>query len=277
MVRPLPSFAVGRASSQKKVARAATTGGGRTAGAKRPIGWYSTMALVAVLGVFLVAFSRNQELSKVGRAATVPPRINRDHWHAAFSVYLCDHFAANIPQFESPDGMHTHGDGVIHLHPFTPAASGHNSTLGFYANAITTNLKAGPFKLTATELQFPGDKKVWKNGDSCQGKPGKVKITVNGKQLTQDPSTYLMKDGDLIDVGFVPDATPLPSNPDEKKNLAAITDVSTPTGTTTPTTAAGATPTTVAGATPTSTAGSTPTTAGSSATTAKPTSPTSTP
>ena len=268
---------MGRASSQKKVARAATTGGGRTAGAKRPIGWYSTMAAVALLGVFLVAFSRNQEQSKVARASSTPPRLNKDHWHAAFSVYLCDHFAANIAQFESPDGMHTHGDGVIHLHPFTPKASGTNSTLGFYASAVTDNLKTGAFKLTSTELQYPGDKKDWKNGDQCQGKPGKVKMSVNGKQVTQDPSTYLMKDGDLIDVGFVPSATPLPSNPDEKKNLAAINDVSTATGTTVPAKAPGQTPTTAAGTTATTTSGSTPTT-GAPATTAAPPSPsTSTP
>ena len=268
---------MGRASSQKKVARAATTGGGRTAGAKRPLGWYSVMAVVALLGVFLVAFSRNEEQSKVARASTTPPRLNKDHWHAAFSVYLCDHFAVNIPQFESPDGMHTHGDGVIHLHPFTPKASGNNSTLGFYAGSVTTDLKSGPFKLSSTELQFPGDKKDWKNGDQCQGKAGKVKLTVNGKDLNQDPATYIVKNGDLIDVGFVPNATPLPSNPDEKKNLAAITDVPTSTGTTTPTTAGGTTATTAAGSSATTTPGSTPTT-GAPATTAAPTSPsTSTP
>ena len=242
------------------------------------------MAVVALLGVFLVAFSRNEEQSKTSRAAATPPRLNKDHWHAAFSVYLCDHFAPNIPLFESPDGMHTHGDGVIHLHPFTDKAAGTNATLGFFANAVTTYGKRGPFKLSSTELQYPGDKKVWKNGDSCQGKPGKVKFTLNGKQLDQDPATYRMKDGDLIDVGFVPDGTPLPSNPAEKKNLAAINDVAPPTGTTTPASpptsgaptsgapAAGATtPTTAAAATPTT--GSTPTTAGTTASTAAPSSP----
>ncbi|GAC1478667.1 MAG: hypothetical protein NVS1B12_15230 [Acidimicrobiales bacterium] len=265
------------------MARAATTGGGRTAGAKRPMGWYSVMAVVALMGVFLVAFSRNQEQSKVARASSTPPRLNKDHWHAAFSVYLCDHFATNIPQFESPDGMHTHGDGVIHLHPFTPKASGNNATLGVYASSVTSDLKSGPFKLSSTELQFPGDKKDWKNGDQCQGKPGKVKLTVNGKELTQDPATYIVKNGDLIDVGFVPTATPLPANPAEKKNLAAINDVPTSTGTTTPTTAAG-TPTTVAGTTATTAADTATTTPGSTqttgapATTAAPTSPsTSTP
>ena len=239
------------------MARAATTGGGRTAGAKRPLGWYGTMAMVALLGVFLIAFSRHEELSKTTIAAKTPPRLNRDHWHAAFSVYLCDHFAPNVPLFESQDGMHTHGDGVIHLHPFTTKASGQNARLGVFVDAVSANGHAGTFKLSATELQYPGDKKDWKNGDSCQGKPGKVKMTVNGKPQNIDPTAYHVKDGDLIDVGFVPNDTPLPSNPDEVKNLKAINDVAPPTGTTTPGAKANdpiGSPTTVPGA-PTTTPG----------------------
>ncbi len=192
------------------------------------------MAAVVVLGIFLVGFSRNQEQGKGQLATKVPPRINTgtgtdDHWHAALSVYLCDHFAPNIALFESADGIHTHGDGVIHVHPYTAKAAGNNATLGFFVRAVPGN-----FKLSSTELQYPKDKTDWKNGDKCQGKPGKVKLTVNGKQLNIDPTTYKIRNGDLIDVGFVPDATPLPSNPAEKKNLANITDVSPPTGTTTP-------------------------------------------
>ncbi len=224
---------MGKASQQKKVARAATTGGGRTAGVKRPMGWYSIMAVVLALGVFLVGFSRHQELSKNQVAANTPPRLNKDHWHSSFSMYLCDHFLPNIPLFESQDGVHTHGDGVIHIHPFTAAASGNNATLGFFVKAIPP---AGTFKLSLTEIQVPPisgdtnplDKKDWKNGDKCpNGQAGKVKFTVNGKQQNIDPSTWRLRNGDYLDVGFVPDNTPLPSNPNEKKNLANITDTGT--------------------------------------------------
>jgi len=242
------------------VARAATTGGGRTAGQKRPLGWYSTMGVVVLIGLSLTWFSRTQELSKNQTAAKIPPRLNIDHWHSAFSVYLCDHWTPNIPQFESVDGIHTHGDGVIHVHPYTAAASGNGATLGFYVKAISTLGGHGKFKLSLTELQYPGDKTDWKNGDKCQGQPGKVKFTVNGKAQTTDPNLWRLRNGDYIDVGFVPDNTPLPSNPAEKANLAAITDV-TPTGTTTPTTVAGAAPAaTTGGATATTTAGAAPTT-----------------
>jgi hypothetical protein len=263
---------VGKASSQKKVARAATTGGGRTAGVKRPMGWYSVMAVVVALGIFLVAFSRNQELSRGQAATKVAPRINQDHWHSAFSIYICDHFLPNIPLFESSDGIHTHGDGVIHVHPFTPAASGNNATLGFFVKAVP-----GGFKLSPTELQVPKisgdnnalDAKDWHNGDKCpNGQPGKVKFTVNGKQQNIDPSTWKLRDKDYLDLGFVPDAAPLPSNPAEKQNLANITDVST--GTTTPTT-----PTTVAGATTPTSGATTPTSVAPAPTTVPASPPTS--
>jgi hypothetical protein len=267
------------------VARAAGTGGGRTAGVKRPIGWYATLAIVCALGLFLVAFSRNQELNKGQQASKVPPRINQDHWHSSFSVYICDHFMPNVPLFESVDGIHTHGDGVIHIHPYTPQASGNGATLGFFLKSYSTDGKGGTFKLSSSEIKpatIPNDPnakldtKDWHNGDKCpDGQPGQVKFTVNGKVTKGDPTTWRLRNGDYLDVGFVDSNKPLPSNPAEKQNLANINDVSTSTGTTTPTTLApGATTTLAPGATTTLAPGATtaPTTApGSTATSAAPT------
>ncbi|MFI5040492.1 MAG: hypothetical protein ACHQNA_01365, partial [Acidimicrobiales bacterium] len=236
---------MGRASTQKKVARAAGTGGGRTAGVKRPMGWYATLAVVAGLGLFLVAFSRNQELNKGQQAAKVAPRINQDHWHSSFSVYICDHFMPNVPLFESVDGIHTHGDGVIHIHPYTPQASGTGATLGFFLKSDSSDGTGGTFKLSGSELKpaaiagdtNPLDKKDWKNGDKCpDGQAGQVKFTVNGKETKGDPTTWKLRNGDYLDVGFIDASKPLPSNPAERQNLANINDVSTSTGTTTPTT-----------------------------------------
>jgi hypothetical protein len=258
---------VGRASSQKKVARAAGTGGGRTAGVKRPMGWYATLAGVVVLGLFLVGFSRNQELNKGQQAAKIAPRINQDHWHSSFSVYICNHFMPNVPLFESVDGIHTHGDGVIHVHPYTPQASGNGATLGFFIKSIGNDGKNGPFKLSTTEIKpaaIPGDTnpldtKDWHNGDKCpDGQPGQVKFTVNGKETKGDPNTWKLRNGDYLDVGFVDANKPLPSNPAEKQNLANINDVPTSTGTTTPATGSSTTVKPATSATPsTSTAPST--------------------
>jgi hypothetical protein len=229
------------------------------------MGWYATLAAVVVLGVSLVAFSRNQELNKGQQAGKVAPRINRDHWHSSFSVYICDHFMPNIPLFESVDGIHTHGDGVIHIHPYTPQASGRNDTLGFFLKALSSNGKGGTFKLSSSEIKpasIPGDTnkldtKDWHNGDKCpDGQAGEVKFTVNGKPTKGDPTTWRLRNGDYLDVGFIDSGKPLPSNPAEKRNLANINDVSTATGTTTAptsTTAPGAPTSSTAPGAPTST------------------------
>jgi hypothetical protein len=214
------------------------------------MGWYATLGIVCLLGVFLVAFSRNQELNKGQQASKVPPRINQDHWHSAFSVYICDHFMPNVPLFESVDG-------IIHIHPYTPAASGTNATLGFFLKSYSENGKGGTFKLSSSEIKpaviptdaNPLDRKDWHNGDKCpDGQAGQVKFTVNGKAVKGDPTAWKLRNGDYLNVGFIDSGKPLPSNPAERQNLANINDVSTSTGTTTPVTVApvSGTPTTSA-------------------------------
>ena len=51
-----------RQDAGKWVARAGATGGGRTYRARVPYRWYSGLALIVVLGVFLVAYSRYERL-----------------------------------------------------------------------------------------------------------------------------------------------------------------------------------------------------------------------
>ena len=50
------------------------------------------------------------------------------------------------------------------------------------------------------------DHKDWHNGDKCpDGQPGQVKFTVNGKQTKGDPTTWKLRNGDYLDVGFIDD------------------------------------------------------------------------
>src|SRR6476619_3770453 len=119
---------MGRASSSKKVARAASTGGGRTARGARPLLWYGAITLVVILGVAGIVSSRAEHRASAS-GNTTPPVANKDHWHAAYGVYLCDQFAPPITDTRDPKGIHTHGDGIIHIHPFVRSSSGNNATL----------------------------------------------------------------------------------------------------------------------------------------------------
>jgi hypothetical protein len=218
--------------------------------------------------VFLVAFSRNQELNR-GQAAAAPkstaPVLNSDHWHATLGVYICDHYSPNIPLFESRDGIDTVGDGVIDIRPMTPQASGNNATLGFFVKSVPGN-----FKVTSSELRFvsvPGDPhasedtKDWHNGDRCPGgQGGKVKFSVNGQPQKGNPANWKLHDNDQIELAFLPAAQTIPTDSNASKALS-----STPTAATTTTTA----PPTTTTLPPTTTVPKSTTTAVSTSTTVK--------
>jgi hypothetical protein len=119
---------MGKASSTKKVQRAARAGGRVSAGRPRSLLFPSIITLVVVLGVALVVYARDARLDEdLGGV----PQLG-DHIHQAFGVNVCGEWRGDIPEFESDVGIHTHGDAVIHIHPFSQLGVGANATLGRY-------------------------------------------------------------------------------------------------------------------------------------------------
>ena len=279
---------MGKASSAKKVARAAKAGGRTKVRRQSGLVFPVSLVLVLVIGLLLIAYSRHA----VRNTVQTPP-TTADHWHEAYGFYICNAFKPNITNANetagSADydlfrqtGIHTHGDGVIHVHPYSSAGTGKNAKLGTWFKQVGV-------KITDTSLQLPtelGSTKV-KNGDDCQGKPGKLQVTVwdnaegagDGKKYVTDFNNIrFTKNGMGLSIAFVPDDVTAIPKPPSAANLAALGAVDTATGaatttsvTTSPgTTVAGdTTTTTVAGATTTSVAASGSST--SSATTLPPT------
>lgn len=84
---------------------------------------------------------------RYGALPTAGPDLG-DHWHIAYGVTLCGTWTQLDGDLEERDaqgrltnddyvatGIHSHDDGVIHLHPFGEAGAGSNATLGvFFAN-----------------------------------------------------------------------------------------------------------------------------------------------
>jgi hypothetical protein len=117
---------MGKASSAKKVARAARTGGRVSSGQPRGLLFPTAVVLVVLLGVGLVVYARNDRLNN---ALSGVPQLG-DHIHEAIGFDACGDFLPNIPVFETQIGIHTHGDGVMHIHPFSQLGVGANATLG---------------------------------------------------------------------------------------------------------------------------------------------------
>ena len=128
-----------------------------------------------------------------------------DHWHVAFGFYVCD---AYLPILEDPgrdpDGIHTHGDGVIHVHPFHGGAAGENAVMAVFEEAAGISLDADGFSV-------PGA--IVETGDGCGGTPGEIRFLVNGDEVVGDPSDYRFADMDVVVLALVApgdDVPPLP-------------------------------------------------------------------
>lgn len=200
------------------MARAASTGGGRTARGSRPLGWYAAIVLVVILGVSGIVFSRAERREELasGKDLTAPA-AGRDHWHSAYGFFLCDEFAPTITDERDPKGIHTHADGVIHVHPSVRSAAGKNATLGLYADAVR-------FTLNDEEIKLPGGKSYKEGKTKCGGKPGIVQVKVDDKVVTENVRSIRFTDRQLLTIAFAPKGAELPEPP-SKGQLDNLDDV----------------------------------------------------
>ncbi|HVF32916.1 MAG TPA: hypothetical protein VM933_07765 [Acidimicrobiales bacterium] len=198
---------MGRASSSKKVARAASTGGGRTARGARPLGWYAAIALVVTLGISGIVFSREERRDELAAGADgSAPVANVDHWHAAYGIYLCDGFAPAITNERDPKGIHTHADGIIHIHPFVRSAAGRNATLEVFADAVDMTLGDD-------ELEVPGGESYESGETKCGDDEGIVQVKVNDEVITEEVANIKLNDQDVVTIAFAPRGADIPPPP----------------------------------------------------------------
>lgn len=184
---------MGRASSAKKVQRVAKASGrsSRKTRTPRNLAFPLTIGLVVLLGVGLVAYGVLQE-----EEAAAGPSLG-DHWHSAVGVYVCDDFVEPpVDRNGDANGIHTHGDNVIHIHPITSAATRSNATLGVFTEEVGIALGDG-------EMTLPnGD--TFANGDDCGGQPGQV-VVAEWESASDTSGEPTIHTSDLDDVHFTQD------------------------------------------------------------------------
>jgi hypothetical protein len=225
---------MGKASSNKKVARAAKAGGGRArAAGERNIFFPTALAAVVVLGVLLVVYAR-EERSAVALEA---PLAFEDHWHAAYGIYVCDGFVPALPEYTAPQngGNHTHGDGLIHIHPFSPARSGENATLVNWIADAGAVLGGGD-DLSEDSLGVPGAESYVEGEDTCDGLEGDPVVqvavwdTAFAAAQGEDPDRVVTEDfgsirfeddGMAFTIAFAPSEADIPAPP-SLDNLAGV-------------------------------------------------------
>ena len=147
-----------KASSSKKVQRAARAAAApKGARERRELGFPLILAAVVVLGVALVVFARSS------RPPAEAPRVGHDHWHSAYAIYDCDRFLPAFTSAADPDGIHSHQDGVIHIHPWNSSASGDEAQLDVFFESMGA-------RITDDEISGPGIG-VLEAGSDCNGEP----------------------------------------------------------------------------------------------------------
>jgi hypothetical protein len=216
---------MGKASSNKKVARAAKAGGGRArAAGERNILFPAALAVVVILGTLLVVYARDDRRAEALQA----PLAFEDHWHSAYGIYICDGFVSDLPEYTAPQngGNHTHGDGLIHIHPFSPARAGENATLVNWIADAGAVLGGGD-ELSEDTLGVPGGETYVEGEDSCDDVEGGDAIvqvavwdTAFAASQDEDPDRVVTEDlesirfeddGMAFTIAFAPEGADLPA------------------------------------------------------------------
>ncbi len=161
-----------------------------------------TVAFVAVVVAAVLEDGRATAPSPSGSPepsgeATVAPRIGEDHWHATYEYIVCGELQPPAATWAG-SGVHTHDDGIIHIHPFTRSEEGAGARLAKW-------FEYGGGLLDEDEVRLPGASVTYANGDECpDGMIGTVQVFVNGERI-MDYGRYIPQDGDRIEIVFGPE------------------------------------------------------------------------
>jgi len=235
-------------STGRWVERAATTGGGRTYRGQMPVNWYASLAVICIVGLLLIGFSRYQRTHQT--ASSSGPPTTQQQWFAALGIDICGTVQPNLPASPNASkvGFAANGNGVVTIQPKNSSESGANATLGKFVSGYKG------LQLNSSTLQYPG-KQVWSNGDVCPkgtpdaGKPGVVIVdswpnfnAKKGSETNGAPEDLLFQNGQLITMAFVPATSSIPKPPAQAitaliQALSGTSSTSTTLPTTTATTA----------------------------------------
>ncbi len=170
-----------RSSTGKWVARAASTGGGRTYRGQVPINWYAVLVLIVLLGVASVVVSRIDYRS--GPVVnTTPPLKGATPWYAAITFDICGTQVAPLPTNllnATTQSFYTTGNGIITVSPKQTSDAGHNAVLGKFVSSYPG------LTLTATQLHLPASATTTVPGSTTTTAPGSTTTTgsASGKKV----------------------------------------------------------------------------------------------
>ena len=153
-----------------------------------------------------------------------------DHWHSPYGIYFCDAsgegFIQPLANDNDPDGIHTHADGVIHIHPFNDNATGANATLGSFMVAVGLELHDDKIVVPTTGDEIAA-------GDACRDSTSILQVARwSLDALDAAPEIFtenladivFVADLDVYTIAYLPVGAEIPQPP-TIGNLAQLNDV----------------------------------------------------
>ena len=130
--------------SLKKIQRVQRAGVTRAAGQRRPVGFTLLLVVIVIVGLVLTAFARSAYRDVSGAAPRMASdTAEGDRYRNAFGIYLCDRFIEPLADVKTDTtGIHSHDDGLIHIHPSQPSSAGSGAVIGKFFDAV--GLEATP-------------------------------------------------------------------------------------------------------------------------------------
>lgn len=167
---------------------------------------------------------------------TLPgPEQNVDHWNAVYGVWDCTADSGDgtgdwLAPFQSQRdgvGIHSHGDGLISIHPFFEESAGENATFSHFVDAMQISLTDDSLTLD--------DGRVLSEGADCNGEPAVLQLlrwqdarafdtdpTVTPRRVTTDfGSERFFNDLEVWVLAFAPEGTDIPLPPRERFDTLA--------------------------------------------------------
>jgi hypothetical protein len=127
-----------------------------------------------------------------------------DFWTAALGVNICGTWLPAAPTAGAETGVHSHGDGLVYVHPFTADEAEDRATLGLF-------LDRGGWSASADALQL-WDGVGHQSGTTCpDGQTAQVRWWVDDVEQSGDPSAFTPRNGQVIVLSF--DSAPSPPGP----------------------------------------------------------------
>ncbi len=100
-----------------------------------------------------------------------------DHWHVAYAVDICGELTPQLSSGASdPNGIHTHDDGVVHVHPGAAQvvpAEGEEATVAVFLEATGAILTDDSLSL---ELEGEPVATYTEGEEGCDGEPAVVQV-----------------------------------------------------------------------------------------------------